>query len=155
MFGWAWLIFLKMSVFEMKIGIECDWCGTTIYKWESQIKNAQNHFCNLNHYYKWRVGKPTQPCSEETKEKIRVSNTGKIQSKETCEKRSKSVTGEKNHFYNKKHKQESKDKIGNGNRGKKRTIEQRENISNCQKGRKAWNKGLSKETDERVKKMYE
>jgi hypothetical protein len=45
--------------------------------------------------------------------------------------------------------------MAHGNKGKKFSKEHKKNISKSLKGRRAWNKGLSKENDERIKKQAE
>ncbi len=60
------------------------------------------------------------------------------------------------HKYNFKRSPEFKmqtvKRIGDGERGTKMTPQQRENVSKGHLGQKAWNKGLTKETDERMMK---
>jgi len=75
-----------------------------------------------------------------------------------------------NYFFGKKHKLSSLKLMSKNNcmhrpeiiekivlktTGKKRTKEQCERINNSHKGQKAWSKGLTKDTDERVKKISE
>lgn len=60
---------------------------------------------------------------------------GKKHSEETKKKISEAITGEKNPFYGKKH-----------------SVENRKKMSEGLRGHIPWNKGLTKETDERVRK---
>lgn len=48
-----------------------------------------------------------------------------------------------------------KEKIGKSNKGKKRTEEMKQKYSKVNKGIIPWNKGLTKETDSRMKKLSE
>jgi hypothetical protein len=63
--------------------------------------------------------------SEETKNKISNTLTGRIEPEETRKKKSESKIGEKNSFYGKKHSDVTKDKI-----------------SETKKGIESWNKGI-------------
>lgn len=69
--------------------------------------------------------------SEETKRKISEANKGRVVSEET------------------------KKKIGVANRGRRHSDEARRKISLAGLGRIPWNKGLTKETDERIRKHSE
>lgn len=63
-------------------------------------------------------------------------NKGKVVQEEVRQKISKSMQGEKNSFYGKKHSEESK-----------------QQQSDSHKGQIPWNKGLTKETDDRLLKL--
>ena len=83
-----------------------------------------------------------KPRSEETRKRMSESKLGNKNpmfgrevSEETRKKLSKANSGTNNGFYGKKHLKEARDKISKAN-----------------KGRRAWNKGLTKDTDERVMK---
>ncbi len=90
---------------------------------------------------------------------------GKYHSDETKRKLSeiaKMRIGEKNSFYGKHHTEKTKEKISLKNKGKigynlgkKFSEEHKKNLSDSHKGQKSWNKGLTKETDERIKKQSE
>jgi hypothetical protein len=75
--------------------------------------------------------------SEETKNKISNTLTGRIESEETRKKKSESKMCEKNSFYGKKHSDVTKDKI-----------------SETKKGVESWNKGIPM-SDESKKKLSE
>ena len=70
----------------------------------------------------------------ETRKKISKSHTGMIASEESKRKMSNSHSGEKNHFYGKTH-----------------TVEAREKIKSANRNRIPWNKGLTKDDDERLR----
>jgi len=92
-----------------------------------------------------------KPRSEETKKKISEKNKGKPKSEE--QKRKQSITMKSK---NKKHTEEAKQKMRDKKLGKKRppfSEEWKRNMSISRKGRKAWNKNLTRKTDERVEKM--
>ena len=77
------------------------------------------------------------PLSEETRNKISNTLTGRIEPKETRKKKSLSKLGEKNSFYGKKHSEETKNKI-----------------SESKKGIESWNKGIAM-SEESKKKLSE
>jgi hypothetical protein len=60
------------------------------------------------------------PCSEDTKEKIRLANLGKLQSKETREKRSRALKGRLGPMKGRVHSEEVKKKISLSNKSRKR-----------------------------------
>lgn len=84
--------------------------------------------------------------SDETREKIRISNTGKKHTDKTKEKIRNSKLGEKNHFYGKKHTDETKKKLSEHSSkrigklanmyGKKHTDESKRKMSYHRKDRK-------------------
>lgn len=93
--------------------------------------------------------------SEETKEKISKTLTGRLESDETRKKKSESKKGDKNFFYGKKHSEESKNKISNTkkgcsswNKGIPMKEESKKKLSESKKGKK-----LSKETREKLSKI--
>lgn len=114
--------------------------------------------------------------SEEHKRKISESHKGKIHSEETKRKISLAKKGKTTWMKGKKHTEESKHKMSKAHKGKKLSEEHKRKISMTIKGKnhpfygkhhseetkqkislanlgnRAWNKGLTKETDERVKK---
>lgn len=75
--------------------------------------------------------------SEETKNKISTTLTGRLEPEETRKKKSDSKLGEKNSFYGKQHSYETKDKI-----------------SKTKKGTASWNKGIPM-SDDAKKKLSE
>jgi len=89
-----------------------------------------------------KKGKPSNRIglkhTEKAKEKNRQAHLGKIASEKTIKKNRKAHLGEKN-----------------GMSGKNHSIKTIELFRKQRKGKKPWNKGLSKETDERVKKYGE
>lgn len=74
--------------------------------------------------------------SEETKDKLRKINLGKIVTEKTKEKIRKSTIGEKNHFYGKTHSEEAKLKMSIYHKNKIISEESKLKMSNSQKGRK-------------------
>ena len=98
-----------------------------------------------------------KPVTEESKKKMsesrlkRKQELGYINSPEARKKMSIAKTGEKNPNYGIHRSDETKRKIGDGNRGKFVSEETGKKISIALKGKATWNKGLTKETDERVK----
>lgn len=73
--------------------------------------------------------------TNDTKEKLRFINKGKIVSDETKQKIIKSTTGNNNHFFGKKHSDESKKKMSMYQKGKIISLESRKKMSLSQKGR--------------------
>lgn len=90
------------------------------------------------------------PLSEEQKQQISKTLTGRKQSKETKQKRSNSLMG---HEVT----EETRKKIGSGNRGKTRTPEQRKMLSETLKGKRLGHQGywegkhLSEEHKEKIR----
>lgn len=84
----------------------------------------------------------------ETKMKMSISH--KNMSNETKQKLSKSLIGNKNSLGY-KHTDESRKNMSESKIGKKHTEETKRKLSISNKGKSPWNKGLTKETDERVK----
>jgi len=112
----------------MKVKVICEYCGKSILRWEYELTRTKNCFCSPEHAYAWRIGRHTQPCSEETKTKISKSNTGKIQTQETRNKISKKTKGKNNPFYGCKHTEKSRRLISEKNTGKKATIQTRQKM---------------------------
>lgn len=79
---------------------------------------SQKKINNLSRFKKGSQSRLGAVLSEETKDKISKSLTGKKQSKKTRIKRSKAQMGNKNHFYGKRHKKESIEKIIKNRKGK-------------------------------------
>lgn len=88
----------------------------------------------------WNAG---IPMSEEAKKKSVESHTGKKNPEHSKRMKGKYV-GEKHPMYGKHHTEESNRKNRASNIGK----------NSARYGKPAWNSGLTKETDERVKRMY-
>lgn len=90
------------------------------------------------------------PHSEETKQKISIANKGNYVS-DTC----KLATS--NRFKNISKTEEHKKKIALGNTGKFKSQATKDKISRTKKEKAytPWNKGLTKETDERVQRYAE
>ena len=111
----------------MKVNIICDYCGKIFERHDYDVVRTKNHFCKLKHAYAFRIGRKTQPCSEEKKKKISESNTGKTRTEEEKQERSKNMMGSKNHFYGCKHTDKSKKQMSVNSTGQKDSDEQREN----------------------------
>ena len=73
-------------------------------------------------------GKHRDPCSEETKQKLREINLGKKLSEETKKKISEAISGEKNGNYGKKFSDEHKKKLSEAKKGKKLSSKHRQKI---------------------------
>ena len=93
--------------------------------------------------------------SEETKNKISNTLTGRIEPEETRKKKSESKIGEKNSFYGKKHSIDTKNKISetkkgteSWNKGIPMSEESKRKLSNSKKGKK-----LSNETKKKLSEM--
>ncbi|NBX95416.1 MAG: hypothetical protein EBQ88_01415 [Betaproteobacteria bacterium] len=93
--------------------------------------------------------------SEETKNKISNTLTGRIEPEETRKKKSESKIGEKNSFYGKKHSIDTKNKISetkkgteSWNKGIPMSEESKRKLSNSKKGKK-----LSDETKKKLSEM--
>jgi hypothetical protein len=93
--------------------------------------------------------------SEETKNKISNTLTGRIEPEETRKKKSESKIGEKNSFYGKKHSVDTKNKISetkkgteSWNKGIPMSEESKKKLSNSKKGKK-----LSDETKKKLSEM--
>jgi hypothetical protein len=92
--------------------------------------------------------------AEETKRKISKANTGKKRSEDSKQKNRDSHIG-------KKASDKTKEKQSIAQTGKKKSKEHKRNISKSLKGNKRclgripWNKGLTKETVNRIKKQRE
>lgn len=93
--------------------------------------------------------------SEETKNKISNTLTGRIEPEETRRKKSESKLGEKNSFYGKRHSDETKDKISktkqgitSWNKGIAMSEESKKKLSESKKGKKA-----SEETKKKLSEM--
>lgn len=99
----------------------------------------------------WNYGKKL---SDETKRKIGEENKGENNG-------NYGKTGEAHPMFGKHHTEESKKKIGEANKGnknffgKKHTEESKKKMSESHKGQIAWNKGLTKETSDILKKLSE
>jgi group I intron endonuclease len=114
----------------------------------------------------WNKGK-TGVYSEELRKQMSESrkgisppNKGKTPSEETREKMSiaakKRYENKENHpMYGKTPSEESKEKMRKSHLGKKLSNDQRRKISEKLKGRVGWSRGLSKDNDERIRKMSE
>jgi len=89
--------------------------------------------------------------SEETRKKMSKSQKGKKQSEEHIRNRSLALKGRPGGMKGKHHTEESKEKNRQAILGKKHTKEHNENFGKSMKGKIPWNKGLTKETDNRVK----
>lgn len=98
--------------------------------------------------------------SEETKNKLRIANLGKVISEETRMKMSKSqklrnskkikiekIVIKKKRFCS----EETKKKIGLANSGRKMSESQKLKISNSKKGKTSWNKGLKFSEESKLK----
>ena len=72
--------------------------------------------------------------SDETKQKLREANTGRVLTEETRTKISNAMKGDKNPFYGKKHSEESKKKM-----------------SESRKGKPGWNKGIPMSEEQKAK----
>ena len=81
----------------------------------------------------------------------RKERDGYMQSPEARKKISDALKGKKKKPFT----EETKKKIGDGNRGKIVSEETKQKISEANKGNKSWNEGLTKEIDERLKKISE
>ena len=119
---------------------------------------------DLDKYKNWipgyGPGRKRKPQSEETKKKIKESNLGKHnKTKEQIENQIKTFKSKERHWYTNGTNNISLtkyDKIPEGfYRGKVLTPEQKIKCGIKNIGKQAWNKGLTKETDERVKQYSE
>lgn len=88
-----------------------------------------------------------------------TSCLGRKHTEESLKKMSRQQSGESNGFYGKKHTEESIVKMRESkkgsipwNTGRVHSEETRKKISDALKGKQSWIKGLTKETDERVRK---
>lgn len=73
--------------------------------------------------------------SEESKEKMRIVQTGKKMSKESSEKKRIAMLGNK-HGFGKKHSEETKQKMAKAHVGRKHSEESKQKMRDAQKGRK-------------------
>ena len=117
---------------ELKIQIELDVVRSIEYMNESLAR--------VNGFFGRDISGENHPqygrtLSEETKNKISNTLTGRIEPEETRKKKSLSKLGEKNSFYGKKHSEETKNKI-----------------SESKTGIESWNKGvpMSEETKKKL-----
>ncbi len=106
------------------------------------VKQTQEHKDKISEGCK---GKKRGPMSEETKEKLRIINTGKKHSQETKDKLSKSKIGI-SIGIGRKLSQEHKNNISKGNKGRLVSKETIDKISKGNKGQK-----LSQETKDKIK----
>ena len=102
-------------------------------------------------------GRINKPHTDEVKQKIRESNVGKhVRTQEQITQQVETFKSKKFHWYTNgvQNKQISEfDVVPEGfYRGRTITQEQRQKCGQCNLGRTPWNKGLTKDTDERVKK---
>jgi len=95
----------------MIVNVKCDYCGEYFPRHDYEVVRTKNHFCKLEHAYAFRVGKKTQPCSEETRKKIGKGNTGKTKTEEWKQERSAAYSGKGNPFYGCKHTDKSREQM--------------------------------------------
>jgi hypothetical protein len=69
--------------------------------------------------------------SNETRNKIRIANTGKKQSADQIAKRVEKLKGEKNPWFGKKFSEEYRKKLSEAKKGKKRNVEVMNNLHAC------------------------
>jgi hypothetical protein len=74
-----------------------------------------------------------KPCSEQTKQKLRVANLGKKQSKETKEKKSKALKGR---IFSEDHRRKLSEAAVKGQKGRVTSEETKQKLSMVHKGRK-------------------
>jgi hypothetical protein len=108
------------------------------YDYEQQLinDNMDNELC-LNQYCRLtnRFSIAGKPRTEETKQKLREANTGKIVSSETKEKQSIAKTGNKNPSFNRIKSEETKLKISNRLKGRVVSEETKTRISIANTGK--------------------
>ena len=126
---------------ELKIQIELDVVRSIEYMNESLAR--------VNGFFGRDTSGENHPqygrtLSEETKNKISNTLTGRIEPEETRKKKSLSKLGEKNSFYGKKHSEETKNKISESktgieswNKGVPMSEETKKKLSDAKKGKKA------------------
>jgi hypothetical protein len=138
---------------------------TYIYKGNRKIACAFHYMAFSKKYGKIVSGRDYQyarelisftPISLETKIKKNKSLKGRIFSKETINKMRIAQSGKNNPMYGKKQSEETKEKRAKKLRGRKRSEESKKRMREAALKRTKiqipWNKGLKKETDERVRK---
>jgi hypothetical protein len=133
----------------MKYQLECKCCG---HKWNSiKVNPLKCKKCGSSH---WKIGKQLCQCGCGqlcfNKYVKNHSTKGIWQNPEYRKKQLKRLIENPPH-KNKHHTEESKEKNRKAHIGIKKTPEQIEKM----KGHKSWNKGLTKETDERIMNISE
>jgi hypothetical protein len=137
---------------ELKIQLELNVVKSNEYMNES--------FAKVNGFFGRDTSGENHPqygntLSEETKNKISNTLTGRIEPEETRRKKSESKLGDKNSFYGKKHSNETKDRISktkqgttSWNKGIPMSEESKKKLSESKKGKKA-----SEETKKKLSEM--
>ena len=127
-------------------------------------KDGERHLVSkdkIDEYKDWipgyGPGRTRSKHTEETKRKIRQSNIGKHnRDSSSIEKQIETFTSKHYHWYTDgitNIQIPEMDSVPEGFiRGRVISEEQRAKLTGCNKGRPAWNKGLTKETDDRVRK---
>lgn len=161
------------------INFQCDWCGCKSAQKEGNYNRYSNHFCSGScaQNYRWKehnkikeeMLKETVECACGCGEEIpkyncwgyerkfknghasRLSNSGQFKKTETPW--NKGLTKEEDERVNYKRPTAFKKGHKAYNKGIPLSEEQKRKLSESLKGRDSWNKGLTKETDERVKKQ--
>ena len=117
----------------------------------NKVKVSRNDFCSKQCYWKTLFGNTINKGikrTEEYKKKQSEIHKGRKHTEEEIQKQIKAQTGRKTS-------EETKQKIREAHLGMKATEETRKKQSEARQGKSPWNKGLTKEIDERVKKIGE